>query len=112
MPCEFYSLTWCGKHLHTKPINESDINFSKALTPAAPLQIHSCLGDDNKLWCEVYRAPGQSGGVFIMRDFDDALIVAKADDNMSFLRGLDFFAQIVSNSRYGADIFENADDED
>ncbi len=112
MACEYYSLEWCGKRLHTKPIKESTLNFSKDLVPAAPWQIHSCLGDDNKIWCEVYRAHGHSGGIFIVRDFDDALIVAQASDNMSFLRGLDFFAGIVSNSRYGADIFENADDTD
>ncbi len=112
MPCEYYNIEWSGKCLDTTPIMASAFALNEDLTPAAPMEIHSCLGDDNKIWCEVYRVQGQSGGIFIVRDFDDTLIIAKADDNMSFLKSLDFFAKIVSNTRYAADIFENADDEE
>ncbi len=110
MSCEYYDLEWCGKRLQTKPANPATFNLDDELKP--PMPIHSCLGDDNKIWCEVYRAQGQSGGFFILRDFDDVLMVAKAHDNIAFLAGLNFFAGIVSNSRYGADIFEHNEDED
>ncbi len=108
MSCEYYDLEWCGTRLHTKVADATSFNLNDDLKPAGP--IHSCLGDDNKIWCAVYRE--QSGGMFIIRDFDHVLLVARAKNNMTFLAGLNYFAGIVSNSRYGADIFEHNDDED
>ncbi len=110
MPCEFYDLEWCGKRLHTKPADPTSFNLNKDHKPSVP--VHACLGDDNKIWCEVFRGQGQSGGFFILRDFDDTLIVARASDNITFLAGLNFFAGIVSNSRYSADIFEHNEDDE
>ncbi len=112
MSCEYYKLEWCGKRLHTTSTTANSFDLDSDLKPKAPFAIHSCLGDDNKIWCTVYRAQGMGGGIFIMRDFDEVLIIAKAQDNMTFLSGLEFFAGIVSNSRYGADIFEHVDDDE
>ncbi len=112
MPCEFYELEWNGTSLQSTSIAKDSLKLDDNLTPAKPMTVHSCLGDDNKLWCEVYRAHKQSGGMFLVRDFDEVLMVANTNNNMSFLHGLDFFAKIVSNSRYAADIFENADVDD
>lgn len=110
MSCEYYTLKWDEKKLRLeeakdKPALDSD------LRPIAPWQIHSCFGDDNKLWCEVFRTPGQSGGIFVLRDFDETLLIASAATNLDFVQGVDHFARITSNARYAADIFEHNDDD-
>ncbi len=111
MSFEFYQLEWTGKRLEQNLIDKASINFDDSGTPTPPWQVHSCLGDDSKIWCEVYRDPKQAGGVFVMRDFDDVLFVAHARSNMAFAQALGKYGEIVSHARYAADIFEAGDDE-
>lgn len=111
MSCEYYTLEWDGKKLRMEEGRDAPLALDAEGRPAAPWETHSCLGDDNKVWCEVFRAPGIPGGVFVLRDFDEALLAAEARTNMGFLQGLDHFSRLVSNARYAADIFEHSDDE-
>ncbi len=78
-------------------------------TPPEPWAVHSSLGDDNKVWCQVYRIKGEPGGLFVLRDFDEVLFVAHARGNLGFVFGVDTFSKMVSNYRYAMDIFENID---
>ncbi len=108
---EFYDLVWTGKRLERNISENSTITFGDTGIPTTPWRVHSCLGDDNKVWCEVYRSPQHCGGIFVMRDFDEVLFMAHAQNNMAFVQALSEFAQIVSHPRYASDIFENADDD-
>ncbi len=113
MPCEYYEVDWLKTELHMMPrpeLIQSMLDEENA--PLAPWAVHSCLGDDNKIWCQVYRAPDKSGGFFCIKDFTETLLVAYASSNMAFLQALQHFSHMVSNSRYAADIFENADEYD
>ncbi len=114
MLCEYYTLHWDGTTLHMMQDNsvQGVLDAEQPNSPTAPWAVHSCLGDDNKIWCEVYRAPEKSGGIFCVKDFNDTLIIAHAPTNMAFVHGMHSFANMVSTSRYAADIFENADDFD
>ncbi len=111
MHFEFYKLEWTGKRLEQILTEKSSIQCDDSGVPTPPWQVHSCLGDDSKIWCEVYRAPSQSGGVFVLRDFDDVLFVAHATSNMAFAQALSAYSEMVSHARYAADIFEAGDDE-
>ncbi len=111
MPYECYTLEWTGKRLEQMPTEKVCQYCDASGKPTAPWQVHSCLGDDSKVWCEVYRDPKQKGGIFVMRDFDDVLFVAYANTNMAFVQALSAYAEMVSHARYAADIFEASDDE-
>ncbi len=108
---EFYQLEWTGKRLEQNKTDKPCVHCEDCGTPSPPWQVHSCLGDDGKIWCEVYRDPKQSGGVFVMRDFDEVLFVAYASTNMAFLQGISAYGEMVSHVRYAADIFEAGDDD-
>ncbi len=108
---EFYKIEWKGKQLEQELTEKPCVNCNDDGVPTPPWQVHSCLGDDSKIWCEVYRSPKKKGGVFVMRDFDDVLFVAYASTNMAFVQALNVYSEIVSQARYAADIFEAGDDE-
>ena len=110
MSCEYYAAHWDGKKLRLEEVEEAFLDAEGR--PPAPWQVHSCLGDDNKIWCEVYRAPGECGGAFVLRDFDEVLLGVRTDRNLDFIQTLDHFARITSQARYAADIFEHNDDGD
>ncbi len=111
MKTEFYNLIWTGKRLDRTLSESPSISYSDTGIPTSPWQVHSCLGDDSKVWCEVYRSTQENGGVFVLRDFDEVLFVAHAATNMAFVQALSEFAQMVSHPRYASDIFENADED-
>ncbi len=111
MSMEFYNITWTGKRLERTPTDALSVPCSSTGAPTSPWEVHSCLGDDSKVWCEVYRNTKENGGIFVLRDFDDVLFVAHAASNMAFVQALSEFAQMVSHPRYASDIFENADED-
>ena len=118
MSYECYILEHDGKRLRFEagkadrmpcPLPAKD---AAAFEPGAPWETHARLGDDNRLWCEAFRAPGRPGGLFVLRDFDEILMVAAAETHLAFVSGLSRFARMTTYARYAADIFEHADDED
>ncbi len=111
MHSEFYTISWTGKRLERILSESATISCSQNGIPISPWEVHSCLGDDSKVWCEVYRNKQEKGGVFVLRDFDEVLFVAHAASNMAFVQALSEFAQMVSHPRYASDIFENADED-
>ncbi len=112
MSLEFYNLVWTGKRLEKSLSDKAHIQCSDKGTPPSPWEVHTCIGDDGRLWCEVFRIPGRKGGFFVVRDFEELLLVAHAETNMAFAQVFSEFAQMVSHPRYAQDIFDNADDED
>ncbi len=111
MSFECYKIEWTGKRLEQVLTEKPCVNCDDSGIPTAPWQVHSCLGDDSKVWCEVYRDPKQKGGIFVMRDFDDTLFVSYASTNMAFVQALSAYGEMVSHARYAADIFEAGDDD-
>ncbi len=112
MLCEYYSIKWDSTVLRMEEDNTVKTLLNTENTPLNPWSIHSCLGDDNKVWCEVYRSAEKNGAIFCLKDFNETILVAHARTNLAFIHALQYFANIVSTSRYAADIFENMDDFD
>lgn len=68
------------------------------------------MGDAENLWCEARRAPRDPGGVVIVRDFDEELVVVHAPTHLAFVETLGHFARLVTYGRYAADIYEHDED--
>ncbi|MGE9984112.1 hypothetical protein [Desulfovibrio sp. SGI.169] len=70
----------------------------------------SRMGDPGLLHCAVFRRAGGDGGLFALHDQDGLLFAAVAESNLAYALAQGFFGRMVSEARYGADIFENMDD--
>ena len=70
------------------------------------------LNDTGLLHCAVFRRSEGSGGCFALYDGNGPLFAAVAESNLAFGLGQGFFGRMVSDARYGADIFENMDESD
>ncbi len=109
MAIQHFLLGISSNQLTFNQIETPFVKYQEDGTPPAPWEVHSNLGDDNKIWCQVYRIKGEPGGFFVLRDFDETLFVAHAKGNLGFVFALNTFSKIVSNYRYAIDIFENID---
>lgn len=114
MPFECYTLEYDGKRLRFAPASLENMPCQPVttgertdVTLKSPWEFHSSLGDDNRIWCEAYRVSNQPGGFFIVRDFDEVLLLARAETHLAFLQGLSRFARLTTYTRYAADIFEH-----
>ena len=97
------------KHAETPP----DAVYKTPYLPESDdLALICRLGDPELLSCSVFRPRMGSGGVFVIRDGDGALFSVEAGDNLTFAAVMGYFAKLVANCRYAADIFENLDDPD
>ncbi len=112
MALEFYNLIYTGKRLERILSDKPGIQCSDSGTPPAPWELHSSLGDDANIWCEVYRIPNKPGAFFAMMDYEELLFVAHAQTNMAFTQALCEFSKMVTEPRYAADIFEDDDSDD
>lgn len=72
----------------------------------------SRMGDPGLLHCAVFRRVEGHGGFFAIHDQDGLLFTAVAESNLAYALAQGFFGGMVSEARYGADIFENMDDPD
>lgn len=68
------------------------------------------MGDPELLCCAVYR--DADGGFFSVRDAFGTLFVATAPSGLVYSLALARFGEMVANARYGADIFEDRDEDD
>ena len=85
------------------------IPFLGAVDDPAPV----CrLGDPALLCCSVFRDNSCGGGVFVVRDQDEVLFSCLAADNLTYAIAMAYFARMVADCRYGADIYENMDNPD
>ncbi len=112
MKTEFYDLVWTGTKLERNLNEKAVIKLDAEDCPPDPWEIHSSLGNPGSIWCVVYRAHKQAGGLFVMYDFEEILFIAQAKTNMAFAQGLHEFSQMVSDPQYATDIFDNDDDDD
>lgn len=81
---------------------------------AAPKDIAiACrMGDPDLAHCVVYRRESAPGGYFSLRDKTGLLFAAIAQTNLIFALAVGYFGDVVSNARYGVDIFENMEEPD
>ncbi len=109
MAVQYFLLGISDGKLNFSQVESPSVNCADDGTPPEPWAVHSSLGDDNKIWCQIYRIKGEPGGFFVLRDFDEVLFAAHAKGNLDFVFGVETFAKMVSNYRYAMDIFENID---
>ncbi len=112
MSHEFYTINWTGKELEYQLKASCPITLDSEANPPKNWKEHLFLGRYGEVWCASYRNSKDAGGLFVMQDADEVLFIAQASTNMAFVQALSQFSQVVSNPRYAADIFDNADDDD
>jgi hypothetical protein len=108
--------------LYTLTFGATGIQFAPRTDPAleAVLQedalpgyyVHASMGDENLLVCLAMRKDEGAGGIFVLEDTDSVLYVAVAESNLAYAEGLNHFAEIVAQTRYAVDIFDEVDEED
>lgn len=69
------------------------------------------LGDPELMHCSIYRKSNTSGGIFVMQALDP-LFIAHTDSNLVFSLACGHFAKLVSDMRYGTDIWEEMEGND
>lgn len=110
---EIYTLLAEGSRLRFEPRQDDVLNDILALgKQSGDYEIVSRLGDPGLLHCAVFRRSEGSGGCFALYDGNGPLFAAVAESNLAFGLGQGFFGRMVSDARYGADIFENMDESD
>ncbi|WP_298033531.1 hypothetical protein [uncultured Desulfovibrio sp.] len=72
----------------------------------------SHMGDPDPLHCAIFRRSEGNGGFFTFHDQDGLLFTAVTESNLAYALAQSLFGGMVSEARYGADIFENMDDPD
>lgn len=65
------------------------------------------MGDPALLHCAVFRKNGQPGGIFSVFCGKDPLFAAHAPTNLAFAAAMGHFGELVTNARYGVDVYEN-----
>lgn len=69
-------------------------------------------GDSNLLYITVYKQPEKNNGLIIAFNAGDIIFSVIANTGLDLMAAASHFSSMVSNVRYGVDIFENADDGD
>ena len=68
-------------------------------------------GDTELVYTNVFRQPQNPGGIVVVSAMDEVLFCAIANTNLDLVAAASHFASMVSNIRYGQDIFENIEGE-
>lgn len=115
MSCEIYSMEHSGKRLYLEKYKGDPVvalpQRGAAYTPGPRWRRHAALGDSEALWCEAWRAP-DSGGLFVLWDADEPLLLVLAENNLAFVEGVGRYSRLTTYARYGADVFEHVDADD
>ena len=69
-------------------------------------------GDTELVYTNVFRQPQNPGGIVVVSAMDEVLFCAIANTNLDLVAAASHFASMVSNIRYGQDIFENIEGEE
>lgn len=86
--------------------------LEKSYTHGVPgIEVAGRMGDPDLLYCIAYRRTETHGGFFVMFDRYGLLYGAIAQTNLDYAAALGYFGMITSNARYGADIYEELDDD-
>ena len=110
---EIYTILVEGSRLRFEPRQDDALNDSPVPGKrSGDYEIVSRMGDPGLLHCAVFRRGEGSGGCFALYDGNGPLFAAVAESNLAFGLGQGFFGKMVSDARYGADIFETMDESD
>lgn len=110
---EIYTILAEGSRLRFEPRQDDALNDIPVPGKRfGDYEIVSRMGDPGLLHCAVFRRGEGSGGCFALYDGNGPLFAAVAESNLAFGLGQGFFGKMVSDARYGADIFENMDESD
>ncbi len=110
---EIYTILAEGSRLRFEPRQDDALNdIPVPGKRSGDYEIVSRMGDPGLLHCAVFRRGEGSGGCFALYDGNGPLFAAVAESNLAFGLGQGFFGKMVSDARYGADIFENMDESD
>ncbi|WP_291449307.1 hypothetical protein [Desulfovibrio sp.] len=110
---EIYTILVEGSRLRFEPRQDDALNdIPVPGKRSGDYEIVSRMGDPGLLHCAVFRRGEGSGGCFALYDGNGPLFAAVAESNLAFGLGQGFFGKMVSDARYGADIFENMDESD
>lgn len=108
-----YTILVEGSRLRFEPRQDDALNdIPVPGKRSGDYEIVSRMGDPGLLHCAVFRRGEGSGGCFALYDGNGPLFAAVAESNLAFGLGQGFFGKMVSDARYGADIFENMDESD
>ena len=108
---EIYTILVEGSRLRFEPRQDDALNdIPVPGKRSGDYEIVSRMGDPGLLHCAVFRRGEGSGGCFALYDGNGPLFAAVAESNLAFGLGQGFFGKMVSDARYGADIFENMDE--
>ncbi len=108
---ENYIITYDENGRTTFTRSDSDIHGAASLSDLNLTLLNdgwisfSRLGDPELLACHVYRKTDVPGGLFVMQA-QSPLFIAHTDSNLVFSLACGYFAKIVENTRYAADIWE------
>ncbi|WP_304736799.1 hypothetical protein [uncultured Desulfovibrio sp.] len=110
---EMYTIHVDGNRLRFEPRQDGALEglAAQGAHPAGHEAV-SRMGDPGLLHCAVFRRNEGQGGLFVLHDQDGLLFAAVAESNLAYALAQGFFGRMVSEARYGADIFENMDDAD
>ena len=110
---EIYTILVEGSRLRFEPRQDDALNdIPVPGKRSGDYEIVSRMGDPGLLHCAVFRRGEGSGGCFALYDGNGPLFAAVAESTLAFGLGQGFFGKMVSDARYGADIFENMDESD
>ena len=110
---EIYTILVEGSRLRFEPRQDDALNdIPVPGKRSGDYEIVSRMGDPGLLHCAVFRRGEGSGGCFALYDGNGPMFAAVAESNLAVGLGQGFFGKMVSDARYGADIFENMDESD
>lgn len=69
-------------------------------------------GDTELVYTNVFRQPQNPGGIVVVSAMDDILFCVIANTNLDLVAAASHLASMVSNIRYGQDIFENIENDE
>ncbi len=71
-------------------------------------------GDPELLYMTCLKHPKNAGGILMMfyESVEEAMFYVICSSNLDLVTAISHFSSMVSNARYGVDIFDNANEED
>lgn len=109
---EYYVLEPEGAGLRFAPLPEGGPALPEHGAPPAGYTLAARLGDPELLHCAAYRRADGPGGLFVLHDGEGRLFAALAESNLAYGLGLARMGSLTAYARYGADIFEDLDNDD
>ncbi len=107
--CEMYTLRCRDGNLLWEPREDDVLMHAIIRRNVSGYTVVCAMGDENLLFCTALRKNEGVGGIFVLAEGDTLLLVAVAENTLSYVEGLGHYAGLVAQPRYAVDIFENVD---